>query len=153
MSFKQVAQSVVNGMAASGAPQRADDPVFNMTTSGRALEEVTSLMKEANAEAAGARETLQKVADQMRELGDLLGPQMAAELKLLREHRMAVVNEARDMLVAIRDIRKFFLEADHKTEMERLDRFIRMCKELKALKEDGTLDAILDSVLRLAVRP
>jgi len=55
-------------------------------------------------------------------------------------------------LCELRDIRKFFLESDYKTEVERLERFVSLCREIKALKESGLFDAVCDTAIRMSVQ-
>jgi hypothetical protein len=66
---------------------------------------------------------------------------------------MAAVNEISQSLQALRDIRKFFIESDYATEVGRLREFVALCEQVQRLKENGTLDAISDAILRLAVAP
>ena len=47
------------------------------------------------------------------------------------------------------DVRKFFLEKEHVTEIERLREFIQLCERFKALKDAGVLDVITDAILKL----
>ena len=70
----------------------------------------------------------------------------------LRATRMATVNEINASLAAMREIRKFFLESDYETEMTRLERFVRVCRDLQDLKASGVLDAIADTSIKLAVQ-
>lgn len=75
---------------------------------------------------------------------------MKHEIQNIRESRMAVVREAGDALTALRDVRKFFLDNDYKTEVERLERFTRMARDLRDLLDDGTLNATADIMLKLS---
>ena len=64
---------------------------------------------------------------------------------------MTVVNEIRESLSALRDIRKFFLDPEHEKEMVRLEQFVALCRELQALKQSGVLDAVSDTIIRLGL--
>lgn len=47
------------------------------------------------------------------------------------------------------DVRKFFLEKEHVTEIDRLKEFLDLCDRFKKLKDDGVLDVITDVILKL----
>jgi hypothetical protein len=83
-------------------------------------------------------------------LADIVQPSLMKQAQDLRSARMTVVSEVQQALGAMRDVRKFFLESDYETEMARLERFVKVCRELQALKDDGVLDAVCDSSLRLS---
>jgi hypothetical protein len=53
-------------------------------------------------------------------------------------------------MTALGDVRQFFLEDDYKKEIARLHEFIDLCERLKALKEEGLLDAVSDIILKLS---
>ena len=69
----------------------------------------------------------------------------------VRASRMTVTTELKQSLNIMKDVRKFFLESDFKIEMERLERFVELGERLKAMIDDGTMDAITDIVLKLAI--
>ncbi|KKL81324.1 hypothetical protein LCGC14_1995850 [marine sediment metagenome] len=69
----------------------------------------------------------------------------------IRESRMAVTLELKQTLSAMRDVRTFFLESDYEKEMERLERFVTLGERMKTLIQDGTIDAMCDVVLKLAI--
>lgn len=71
-------------------------------------------------------------------------------LKQLRELRMATTTETVQLKSALSDIRKFFLDDRHPEEVKRLLEFVEVCERLKKLKQDGTLDAVADTILKLA---
>ena len=58
---------------------------------------------------------------------------------------MTIVSEVKQSLNVLKDVRKFFIEKDYETEMQNLERFINLCKEIKQLKEDGIFDAVCDA--------
>jgi hypothetical protein len=119
---------------------------------GGIVEDVTQLVQEANEQLKKSQEDLEKLVNQVRGLTDIVAPQLAQHIKELREARMSMLAETRQMLEALHDVRKFFLESSYESEMNRLQQFIAVCKELRALKQDGTLDAVLDSAIRLALK-
>jgi|SRR5262252_865255 len=78
------------------------------------------------------------------------GQQANERLKDLRMWRMAFDLEVKTLLRDAADIRQFFLDDKHIEEVKRLKEFVELCERLKALKQDGTLDAVMDSMLKLA---
>lgn len=71
-------------------------------------------------------------------------------LKQFRMSRMALDQEHRNLLQSCADVRKFFLSEEHQEQVKRLNEFAETCKTLKALKDSGFLDAITETILKLA---
>lgn len=99
-----------------------------------------------------SRETLEQLANQVRKLGDVLIPTLASQVETIRGSRMTVVSEIQLMLGSLREIRKFFLESDYRTEIEHLERFVKLCQEIQKLKQSGVFDGVCDSIIRLAIK-
>lgn len=116
------------------------------------MEDVNNLIHAVNDEAAESKTILQNLKNDVSELSDIIQPQLYKMAHDLRASRMAVVTEIRDSLAAMREVRKFFLESDYVTEIDRLERFVRLCREFQALKAAGVLDAVLESAIRLAIK-
>jgi hypothetical protein len=72
-------------------------------------------------------------------------------LEDFRQVRMSYVMEASQILKPLKEIREFFLGPTYTQEIERLRSFVELCERLAQLKKDGTLDAIGDTIIRLAV--
>jgi hypothetical protein len=53
-------------------------------------------------------------------------------------------------MASLKEVRQFFLEGDYEKEIERLHEFVDLCERLKALTQDGFLDAVADTLLKLA---
>lgn len=68
----------------------------------------------------------------------------------VREQRIALSSETRLLMIALREVRQFFLEEAYETEINRLHEFIDLCERLKALRESGFLDAVADTILKLS---
>ena len=75
-----------------------------------------------------------------------------SRLKEMRMTRMAMDSEMRQIMAGCREIRNFFLDKDYSVERERLKEFVDICERLQRLKESGFLDAVSDTMLRLAVK-
>jgi hypothetical protein len=67
----------------------------------------------------------------------------------VREERIALGSETRLLMGALKEVRTFFLEETYEAEIRRLHEFIDLCERLKALKEDGFLDMVADTILKL----
>ena len=65
---------------------------------------------------------------------------------------MNLISEIRACLENLKEIRSFFLESNYEKEMERLERFVKICKEIQQLKQSGIFDDICDSAIRMAIR-
>lgn len=113
--------------------------------------EVDKILNDTNHEIEQSKKILQDLANEVMSLADVVQPALEKQIAALRSARMATVSEIRESLSALRDIRKFFIESDYETEMERLERFVKVCRELQSLKRDGTLDSLVDTILRLSI--
>lgn len=71
-------------------------------------------------------------------------------LESIRQTRAAIGIESRQLLSECGDVRKFFLSEDHDKEIVKLREFIELAERLRSLKNDGTLDRLADTILKLA---
>lgn len=69
----------------------------------------------------------------------------------IKQTRVAIEWESKALLSACKDVRQFFMDPQHAAEVERLKEFVAVVERLKALKADGTLDAIADTILKLGM--
>lgn len=118
---------------------------------GMKMEQATEMMKNAGVEMTEAKADLAKFADEIIGSVDGVNEVLLNRIKEFRSTRMAIATEARESLGALKDVRNFFMDKDYDTEMARLERLVKVCRELHELKTSGILDAVLDSALRLAV--
>jgi hypothetical protein len=72
------------------------------------------------------------------------------ELKAMRENRIALESETRQIMMSLKEVRQFFLDKDYENERARLAEFISLCERLQALKQSGFLDVVADTMLSLA---
>jgi len=126
---------------------------LDVMTVGLCMEEVQRLIQAVNMELDNSSKTLITVLNEVKSLSALLQPALMDIVTSVRQNRMALVSELNEMLKSMRDmrdIRKFFLEEEYEKEMERLRIFVDLCKDLKAQLQDGTIEAISDTMLKLA---
>ena len=71
-------------------------------------------------------------------------------LEEIRQTRFAMVGEVSQMTGALKELRQFFLGNDYATEIARLKEFVGLCERLQELKSSGFLDAVADTLLKLA---
>jgi hypothetical protein len=117
---------------------------------GCTMDDSVALLNAVTDEVRKAKAELEDLNNQAHGIADVVIPQMMSHVQKLRDARMAVTSEMTQSLTAMRDVRKFFLDQDHATEIARLERFVALCKEMQALKNAGVLDAVCDSALHLA---
>lgn len=113
---------------------------------------VKELLKQSNDELERSKKILQDLANEVTAMTDIVQPALEKQIGALRSARMSTVNEIRESLSSLREIRKFFIEDDYEVEMNRLERFVKLCRELQELKAAGVFDAVCDAALRLAVK-
>lgn len=77
-------------------------------------------------------------------------PKSSEYIQMVRGFKMAIVSEISQSTNELKDIRKFFIGLEHENEIKRLREFVELCERLKKLKDDGTLDAISDVILKLS---
>jgi hypothetical protein len=68
----------------------------------------------------------------------------------IRQTRFAIVTECSQMTKPLSEVRQFFIGSDYKEQVTRLREFVELCERLQKLKESGFLDAVSDTMLRLA---
>lgn len=124
---------------------------FDALMPGGQLEDTSQLVEAAIKSAREAKEELRAIANECGDIGDVILPSLMDHVKLLRDARFALTTEAGQCLASLKEVRKFFFDSDYHMEMARLKEFIGLCNELKQLQSDGTLDAISDVMLKLAV--
>lgn len=156
--FDAMSRGVLREASASarqmGHPEAFDRRVMDDNRAvwvGSWMEQTADMLKAINIEVQQSKETLQSLANEVRAVHDIVGPQLLQQATALRTARMTVVSEIRESLAAMQDVRRFFLEPDHAVQVERLERFVRLCRDLQELKADGVFDAVCDSALRLAI--
>ena len=129
------------------------DPEFEMSRVGAHMESTAEMLKAATDALRDAKEELQRVSNEAMATAGPLEETLLKHLRDIRDSRMAAVREAREILAALQDVRKFFVDKDYDREMERMERLVRVCREFQALKADGVLDAMIDAALKLAAGP
>ena len=116
---------------------------------GVIMENVKSAIEEIHEDIEKSIDVLQQSYNELLKTHGLIAPQIIKMSKELREKRLALTTEIKSSISLMRDIRKFFLEKDHKIEIERIEEFLNVCERVKALIEDGTMDTITETILRL----
>jgi hypothetical protein len=131
--------------------ERIHTPAAFALQIGVYMEHISALLEIVNNEVEQSRSILQTLNNDVAVLHDTVGAALISQIRELRSSRMAIVSEVRDSLAAMKEIRAFFLESTYEVEVARLERLVNLCKEVKALKDSGVFDAVLDSALRLAL--
>ncbi len=67
----------------------------------------------------------------------------------LRQFRMALTSESKQIAEACKDVRGFLMSDAHVEEMRRLQEFVALCERLRDLKNDGTLGYVVDAILKI----
>jgi len=118
---------------------------------GITMEIDNELLKLVNEEVRESVKTLQSLANDVSNINDLLEPEIHKLVNRIRTARMTTVRELKTALTEMKDVRKFFLDKEYKTEIERLEKFVDLGERLRALIKDGTMDMITDSILKLSI--
>lgn len=116
------------------------------------MEDAATMVGLAVDTAADAKAKLLELRDEATRVADELIPGMLKLVRELRDARMAAVSEIAQSLAALRDIRKFFLEDAYAEEVDRMERFVVLCREVQRLKQDGIFDAMADTAIRLSLK-
>jgi len=126
------------------------EPEITIATIGGIMETAAYELKEINKEVHESREVLQKLKNEIVQTNNLVEPELLNMIKRIRTTRMTVTTELNQSLSIMKDVRKFFLDAEYKTEIERLERFVIIGERMKVLIDDGTMDAVCDVMLKLS---
>jgi len=131
----------------------AEDSIeFNFFMAGGTMEKDTEAFKQITKDMVEAKEAMQDAANDMCSLQDFMNPKFTDIVRKVRDTRMTVTTELNNALKTMGDVRKFFLESDHKEEMKRLTEFVELGERMKSLILDGTMDAVVDVAIKLAVQ-
>lgn len=112
----------------------------------RELRKVDQLRKQT-------QETTEALLDAVRDFNAVLDDVKSLTHKStieLRASRMAILREVKDCLPELNDLRRFFIGSTHEEEIARLREFVDLCERLKRLKDDGFLDDVATTILRLS---
>ncbi len=135
-----------------GGLWRRTNFLLNFISIGVRMEDNVEMIKAVNREAEESKNILQKLCNEVIAIDDVIQPALIEKLQEMRSNRMAMVAEVNSIMNSLKEIRKFFFESDYELEMERLERFLAVCRELKEMKQSGMLDAIADIAIRLALK-
>ena len=116
------------------------------------MEEIDNLLRAVNAEVSESKKILETMTNDIKALSENIQPELAKMIKQIRDNRMAVVLELRQSLDLLNDVQDFFMDSKYESEMEKMERFVRICREIMELKKEGVFDDICDSAIRLALR-
>ena len=119
---------------------------------GHSMERSVDLLRAVADEMTEAKRVLESLANEVMAIYGVVAPMLVTQIQEIRQARMTAATEINLALASMREIRKFFLESTYTVEMERLERFVKLCRELQALKAEGVLDATADLAIRLAVK-
>ncbi len=148
-------QSKTNHPAQAPGMQEGEikhDDVFNaeiaqnaINRTGRTISNLDTLVDKA----MDARAALDVMCDRWKVSWMDFIDESESRLKWLRETRYAFDSETRQLMAGLRDVRQFFLDEKHDTEVARLREFVDLCERLQRLKASGFLDTVADTILKL----
>lgn len=124
---------------------------LEITGIGNQMENTAGMLKQVNEEINVSKEIIQNLHNEISAAYDPVMIRLGEVIEKIRDRRMSVVRELNQSLKAMKDVRSFFLDKDYQVEMDRLERFVVLCERFRQLSNDGTLDAIVDASLKLAV--
>ena len=114
--------------------------------------EFNAMLREANKETGESIKGINDAYNKVRAVKDQILPEISSITKEMRDSRMTVEREMKTTLESLKNVRDFFLEKSYETEMARIKEFISICKMIKSLKDNGTLDAVADLAIKLAAQ-
>lgn len=119
----------------------------------RIIDEINKMPQKLTPLARAAIDARSVLMEQLEGMGGALEDLEArtkTALDDMRQTRFAFVAECSQMLTPLKDMRQFFLGPDYALEVSRLKDFVDLCERLEGLKKRGVLDAVADTMLRLA---
>jgi hypothetical protein len=118
------------------------------------LAEINKQPHQVTALARAAIDARNVLDENMKQIGPVMedfNARVKVALEDVRQSRMAVVGEVAHLLQPLKELRAFLLGKDYEFEIARLKEFCDLCERLAKLKKDGTLDAIADTIIKLAM--
>jgi hypothetical protein len=126
-----------------------ENTAYTITYIGDRMEDQLEVIKSIAEQIKSQKDILQESYNEVVSLSNQFLPLMKLHLEEVRDNRMAQVREINETLKLHKEIRQFFLEKDYEAEKMRLAEFIGLCERLKVLKDDGTLDAVAETIIKL----
>ncbi|MEA1883758.1 MAG: hypothetical protein U9N62_04455 [Thermotogota bacterium] len=130
----------------------ASEPWFSIASVGGVMEITAKELEKVNEEVEESKKILQKLSNEINQTYELVEPELLKTIKRIRDARQTVSMELQGSLSIMRDVRKFFLESDYEKEVERLERFVNLGERMRILIKDGTMDALIDASIKLAIK-
>lgn len=134
-----------------GAPDGIMINMDEMTV--RILDRINKHPQQLTPLARAAVDARNVLHESMSQLGGVLedfGTKSKLGLEDIRQTRFSMVSEINHMSKELKEVRQFFMGPDYKEEITRLREFVDLCERLQKLKESGMLDAIGDTMIKLA---
>lgn len=150
--MKNITETVVTPIH-EGPPQKESDNIAIAAVAPRMLKTTEKYVRETTNLAEISMEARKALMDALVDIGSVWRDwekTSAGYIKEVRDFRMVVATELATAKRDLVDIRKFFLEKDHDQEVARIKEFVEVCERLQALKKSGTLDAMVDLVIKLS---
>jgi len=116
----------------------------------RILKSQPQHLQEMAKAALTAREVLRENLRELCSGQESFETKSSEALKSIRDIRTAVIGEVHKFSSELRDLRQFFVGPSYEQEITRLKEFVGLCEKIKALKQDGTLDAVADTIIKLS---
>ncbi len=135
---------VPSAVRVSGGWRIPHNWVFAVVVWGVRMEELTEVLATTRQELEAEKQAIQALANELAETSDIILPALIEQTSKIRAARMAAVEEVRQVLQAMKDVRAVVSGAH--SDFSHLERFIALCLELKALKADGILDAVVEAL-------
>lgn len=130
----------------------SDVPALTTITGGRMHQQKELFIATAE-ELRIAKREMQDTLNETRATMNALEPLLLDNIERVRRHRMAVLTEMNKSLTMLKDVRKFFLDKEHKEEIARLKELIELSERLRSLTKDGTMEAVTDIIIKLMEGP
>ena len=116
---------------------------------GIIMETDVALLQKINEESKESSRILRETYNEVKKTADMLQPELSAMVERLRITRMTTTTELVKSLKVMHEVRDFFKHRDYKMEIGRLEKFCNLAERLNVLMKDGTLDVLVEIVLKL----
>lgn len=143
------------GLVRDGASISEEDlkgPEFSYYIVGKTMELEAKMLEAVRLEMEESKKAIEDLTNQVKALSAIVTPALTDLIKSVRNNRMSITSEFREILKTGKEVREFFSGQEFKQERQRMEEFTRACQEFQKLKEDGALDILIDAALRLAER-
>jgi hypothetical protein len=116
---------------------------------GGLMEHEAAMLQAANEELERSKDLIRAGTATVKQVAEVVLPMLSEQVEKIRAVRMTITRETTLTIEALKEVANFFEYGQYQKQMERIKDFAALCHVLKHLKDDGTLEALSETIFRL----